>query len=398
MVYSRCIAVSVFWLCTILAAAAQPRHLYLTWAGEDTARTQTIVFQTLEKATDPRVDIFLTGGQKAKSIPSKTVMLRGLSRRVHWVTLTNLKPRATYKFRAGDKRYGMSSWHTFRTLPSDATPIKIIAGGDMYRHPETVQLLDAAALQTPDVALVGGDIAYADGKLNRMQFWDDWLDNWSQHLKVDNGRLVPMILAIGNHEVDGAFGQKKTQAPFYFGFFPQGPQPYFVRKLGGEIDLIVLDSGHVTSHASQVPFLETSLKRAQARFQVALYHVPCYPTHRPYDDEYSVLGRKYWVPIFDKYGVHLALENHDHVFKRSYPLKGNKIDRRGTVYLGDGCWGRTPRSVAGRRWYHVKASPTEHVWLLENKESGLKCQAIDKHGKVFDATTIDGRSNGRNVE
>lgn len=388
---------TLFLLALLLVGVeAQPRHLYLTWSREDTATTQTIVFQTLGKATEPRVEVRLASSSgKAKTIQSKTVVFRGLGRRVHWVTLTGLSPRTEYQFRAGDDRYGLSEWMTFRTLPADDSPIRVITGGDMYRHPETVDLLDAGSVYQPDVALVGGDIAYADGRPNRYLFWDDWLDNWSQRLKGPGGRIVPMILAIGNHEVSGGFGQPRRNAPYFFGYFPQGPNPYFTRKLGSEIDLVVLDSGHVTSHESQVPFLEQALEKSKARFKVALYHVPCYPTHRSFEGTYSKLGREHWVPVFDNHQLDLALENHDHVFKRTHPLKGNKINKNGTVYLGDGCWGRTPRTVAGRRWYHEKALPKEHIWLLQNRSDGLRCEAIDKQARIFDATTI--KSHGRST-
>ena len=377
-------------LCLLLSTScwSQPRHLYLTWERQNTANSQTIVFQTLDKATNPKVEIFVKKGGKPKVFPAKTVRLGNHSRRIHRVTITGLTAKTIYKFRAGDKRYGMSPWRTFKTLPKDDSPLKVITGGDLYSHRETVQLLAVGRTRAPDVALIGGDISYADGKLNRIAFWDQWLDNWQNYMNGKNGRIVPMILAIGNHEVNGAFGRTKSQAPFYFGFFPQGGEPYFRRDLGSEIDLIVLDSGHVTSHQSQRTFLESSLAKSQARFKVALYHVPCYPTHRPYEEQYSKQGRTHWVPLFDKYGLELALENHDHVFKRTHPLKGGKISSKGTVYLGDGCWGRTPRRVSAKRWYHVKASPTEHIWLLQNQAQNLRCTAIDKRGLVFDQTSI----------
>jgi hypothetical protein len=49
--------------------------------------------------------------------------------------------------------------------------------------------------------------------------------------------------------------------------------------------------------------------------------------------------------LFDRYGVQLAFENHDHTFKRTYPLRAGKLDPRGTVYLGDGCLSEHPRGV-----------------------------------------------------
>ncbi len=380
------------------AVFAQPRHLYLTWDSPDTAHTQTIVFQTLGKATSPRVEVKLNGPQgKATSLACQSVMLTGTQRRIHRLTLKGLTPGTKYQFRAGDERYGMSAWRSFRTLP-ESGPVKIVTGGDMYRHPETIQLLRAAASHRPDVALIGGDIAYADADLERIGFWDDWFDNWEQHLNPKDAPMVPMICAIGNHEVGGAFDRKKSDAPFFFAFFPQGGEAYFHRKLSQDCEVAVLDSSHVTSHQSQVPFLTSTLKSMQQRdipFRLALYHVPCYPTHRPADDPYAQRGRKYWVPVFDQFGLTAGLENHDHTFKRTHPLKNHKVDATGTVYLGDGCWGRTPRTVETGLPYLAKASSTYHVWMLTTDQGELLCEAVGRDGKVFDQVRLKGRSGGK---
>ncbi len=376
--------------------SARPRHLYLTWDNADTAHTQTVVFQTTGKAANPRVEVLLDGPSgKTSSLGVKSVMLAGTERRVHWVTLKGLTPSTVYKFRAGDDSFGLSPWKSFRTLAEDR-PLRIAAGGDMYRHPETVQLLKAIAVHKPDVALIGGDIAYADADLEKLGFWDDWFDNWADYLDPKDGPMVGMILAIGNHEVGGSFDRQKKDAPFFFTFFPQGGEPYFVRRLGLGTEVVVLDTSHVTHHKAQVPFLEKALKSMKERsvpYRLALYHVPCYPTHRPFGDGYSARGRQYWVPLFDRYKLSAGLENHDHTFKRTHPLVGGKITAGGTVYLGDGCWGRTPRTVA-RTPYAAKASSTYHVWLLTPEPQGMKCEAVGRDSKVFDRTVLPGRGRG----
>ena len=388
-----------FWLLLAGAGGAQPRHLYLTWDNEDTAHTQTIVFHTNAQATNPKVEIYLQGPQaKASNLAANSTVLAGTQRRVHFVTLKSLSPSTVYKFRAGDSRYGMSLWRSFRTLPADNRAVRVVAGGDMYRHPATVQLLKAAASHKPDVALIGGDIAYADADLDKISFWDDWFDNWNNYLNPKNGPMVGMICAIGNHEVGGAFDRSKKDAPFYFAFFPQGGEPYFVRRLSKNVEVVVLDSSHVTHHKAQAPFLEKALKSMQQRdvpFRLALYHVPCYPTHRPFDDPYARRGRQFWVPLFDKYGLTAGLENHDHTFKRTHPLKAGKVAQGGTVYLGDGCWGRDPRPLQGKHAYLAKASSTYHVWMLSSAKAGLQCQAVGRDGKVFDQTTLKARGGGQ---
>jgi hypothetical protein len=86
-----------------------------------------------------------------------------------------------------------------------------------------------------------------------------------------------------------------------------------------------------------------------------------------------------------------GLENHDHVLKRTHPLKGHKVNPEGTVYLGDGCWGRTPRAIPQVQWYHAKASSTYHVWLLRLEGSEIRCQAFSLNGAVVDKTTLKAR-------
>lgn len=389
----------ILWLVFQLGVYAQPRHLYLTWDNPDTAHTQTIVFQTVGKAANPHVEVKLDGAAgQATVLSCKTVMLTGTQRRIHRVTLTGLEAKTLYQFRAGDSTYGMTGWKSFRTLPTTG-PVKIVTGGDMYRHPETVQLLQAAARHKPDVALIGGDIAYADADLDKIGFWDDWFDNWADHLDSKNGPMVPMICAIGNHEVGGAFDRKKTDAPYYFAFFPQGGEAYFHRKLSQECEVVVLDSSHVTTHQAQVPFLTKTLASMQQRdisYRLALYHVPCYPTHRPANDPYGQRGRKHWVPLFDRYALTAGLENHDHTFKRTHPLKANKVTPGGTVYLGDGCWGRTPRTVDTSLPYLAKASSTYHVWMLTTEPGKtMLCEAVGRDGKVFDRVRVKARAGGQ---
>ena len=77
------------------------------------------------------------------------------------------------------------------------------------------------------------------------------------------------------------------------------------------------------------------------------------------------------------------------VYRRPQRLYSAYIfDLDGTVYLGDGCWGREPRSIEGKRWYAAKASPTYHLWMLRGEAEGLRCQAIGRDGKAFDQTLV----------
>jgi len=64
-----------------------------------------------------------------------------------------------------------------------------------------------------------------------------------------------------------------------------------------------LDSGHVYSHqGAQSRWLERTMKaNKHLEHQVAIYHVPLYPSHRSYNGALSLAGRLAWGPLFDKY-------------------------------------------------------------------------------------------------
>jgi hypothetical protein len=97
--------------------------------------------------------------------------------------------------------------------------------------------------------------------------------------------------------------------------------------------------------------------------------------------------------LFDRYELMAAFENHDHVFKRSHPIRGDRVDPTGTLYLGDGAFGRGPRVVDGprqvhlrRRWYLDRLVSRAHVWRVDVGTDGVIFAGIDEQGKVFDRT------------
>lgn len=376
-------------------ASPGPRHTYLTWQQTDTSTTMTVVFQTMTPLKNPVVHYGPESSPNLADYPltqkGRPTKFPGLNRWVHFVELTGLEPGQTYHFRAGGDAVGFGPEHKFRTMAIDSEPIRFVAGGDMWIEPATHQLLIQAASQSPQFALVGGDMAYADGRLSHVNFWDKWFDAWEELMVTPSGHMVPMILAVGNHETVGGFGRQPKDAPYYYNFFKQDKYAYFSRQMGPDIIVYVLDSGHTTPQdGAQAAWLAQEMKRtAQVPNRFALYHVPCYPSYPgAYNGPYESGGRKHWVPLFDRYRLTAAFENHYHTFKRTHPLRGGKVDPAGTVYLGDGCWGRPPRKVKAKRdWYEAVTASRRHIWLVDVEPgSGALYRAMDPHGKIFDST------------
>jgi len=381
-------------LMVTLVGQASPRHVYLTWQG-DTSRTMTVNYQAFEPAeastvyfdTKPRNG---RHGEYRYMAVGDSHQLADLTdeRRIHWVELENLAPGETYYFIAGNPRHGFTAERKFRTIPTGSQNLRFVTGGDMGVSTNVALLLQQAARLSPAFGVVGGDIAYANDVLTNYTRWDAWLDHWQTNMVTPAGYTIPMVLAIGNHETKSRMAPSPTNAQFYFTYFAQTrDQSFYARTFGKNLAMFLLDTGHVSPHdGEQAAWLDAQLTaHRNVPHKFAVYHVPLYPSHRAFDGASSVKGRQVWLPIFDKHGLTAAFENHDHTFKRTHLLRENKPDPRGTLYLGDGCWGMGARTVdAQRRWYETKAASIQHFWQVDVSRNRVEYRAINKEGNIFD--------------
>jgi phosphodiesterase/alkaline phosphatase D-like protein len=194
------------------AALAQPRHVYLTWQS-DPATTMTVNFQT-EKLTSPAPSgnvLYDTRSGVGRSYrlsatgSAAELELLPTTRFVHTIELSGLKPATTYYFVAGDSTAGYSAERRFVTAPDDDTPIRFVVGGDMAVSERASRLEMEAAKTEPLFCVLGGDLAYANGDPLLWEIWDRWLDSWQQHMVTPQGHTIPIVAAIGNHEVRGGY-------------------------------------------------------------------------------------------------------------------------------------------------------------------------------------------------
>ncbi len=388
---------SIFFLAvSTLMQAGAPQHLVFTymgdpstsltanwqWIGEERGDEALVQYDIVSRADNP--DAY------ASEAMGTVFAIPGLKDRVMArVQLHNLKPDTTYYLRVGQAGKEFSKEVKVRTIPADDQPLCFVTGGDMGTSQDVRTLLKHAASYNPQFSAVGGDIAYANGKLDSVGDWDTWLTYYTEEMVTADGYTIPLLLAVGNHEVRGGFEKTTSEAPFFFGFFGQDPdQSFFKRTFGSNLVLFALDSGHTTSHDSQVDWLNRELTASKdIRYKAAIYHVPLYPSHRDFMGYYSRLGRQHWESVFDAHGLTVAFENHDHTFKRSHFMKGGKkvAEGEGTLYLGDGCWGRSARTISLETpWYLEKQGAIKHFWVVDVAPDHMTYRAVDIENRVFD--------------
>jgi hypothetical protein len=309
--------------------------------------------------------------------------------------LTGLAPGTDYTFKIGKQ----SPAYRFRTMPAKATDaITFVSGGDCGVNPAALANNQQAARQDPMFAVVGGDLGYDNGRSVETSL--AFLKNYSRTMVGRDGRLIPLVAAIGNHEVDGGSAKPREKATSFYPLF-EGPYPetgYATLDFGDYLSLVLLDTGHTSPiDGDQATWLEKTLKAREDHPNVfVVNHVPAYPSFRN-PEAAAVKGaekakpgtgelqRKHWVPLFDKHRIPVVLEHHDHTFKRTKPLPDGLPHENGVLYLGDGSWGRL-RSPKKADPLHVMAKTSDEYHLSVHRVQGEERfhLAMDKDGRIMD--------------
>ncbi|MGA8164035.1 MAG: fibronectin type III domain-containing protein [Waddliaceae bacterium] len=387
-----------FFFCLLLSPflcrGDDPIAVYLTWQGNPQT---TMTVQWLSPLTETTSEVYYQNidadGWKI-AVGTHENMPNGLPYLVHRVELTQLTPGASYFFKPGKWERGP---YKFRTMPLNLENVRFAVGGDMY-HDELdfcVRTNRQVARVDPMFVLVGGDLAYAEGRFpqknNENQHrWVEWLAAWSHSMITPHGYMIPLLPTVGNHDTIGRYDQTPRQASLFYSLFAfPSEQGFQVLDFGHHLSIFALDSGHTHPiDGLQAQWLYHALKnRRQIPYKFAFYHVPAFPSVRRFDGEYNRQIRQHWVPIFETFGLSAAFEHHDHAYKRTYPLYQGHVDPHGVLYLGDGGWGvkhpRRPKSPK-KVWYLVKTARERHFILVDVKGKDCYFTAINDRGQVID--------------
>ena len=401
----RLITLSIFFLSSWLQARKGIEEVLFTWT-ESPSTTLNVVWLVEEneptrfKWGKQGEEINQNAVIKRQSFYEKTLSFWGLALDVKngrfslpslkdadvevcQVQLTGLRPDTIYCVKLGKKEFKA------RTLPAQRPDrISFVTGGDMMHKPEWHKDgVQAMASRSPDFALIGGDLAYANGQ--DWKRWLDWIEIYADHARSSDGLSIPFVVAIGNHEVIGGYGQIPEKAPLFYNIFsfPQENDATYMIDMYEDLSVLVLNTNHTRPVEDQVEFIEQALSLRKTRKHLfALYHFPAYGIVKGgLGNPISQSMRKHWTPLFDKYGLDAAFENDHHIYKRSKLIKGGKVDESGTLYIGDGAWGVKTRSFdASDLWYVKEASPTMHVIEVVIENNVRTYRAINHDQKVFD--------------
>ena len=182
---------------------------------------------------------------------------------------------------------------------------------------------------------------------------------------------VAVVGTLGNHDV------RVQRGRYQFASLSM-PGPYYRRRFG-DVELFALDSNNVS--AVQTSWLARALASSTAPWKVAAFHHPAFSCGS-YRSHPEVVRR--WVPLFERYGVQLALSGHDHNYQRFVPRRGVMYvihgGGAGAFYPIAACPSGYPRRIRARR---------EHGWLyLVFSETRMVGWTVNMSGRRTDRFTV----------
>lgn len=349
--------------------------------------------------------------QEADTIKLDHLEQRG-RRSVHSALLNNLIPNTLYEVQIHYDNQLQASFN-YETFPDETSTRNLVisTGGDLGDRNVGRQMTLQVGLSNPDVIVVGGDLAYDDGLQTCYFTWDNFLRSFAVST-LNAGRLIPFLFSIGNHDLGlNPLSQRNlsqtAEGPLYHVFFPQNTVPgldqngnpiskvpalpdrrsYHYHKLGKLVHLN-LDSGYVTYFNEQMDFISTVAKAYQRYIKIVSLHNPAYYACKINNDQAVQETIMKWIPLFDQYKFMSIFENHEHCFKKSFPLKGGHFDEDGIYYLGNGNWGAQlshPCRVNNATGILEVANADNHYWLVNVSyaEGLIRYSAFDSQGDAL---------------
>ena len=299
----------------------------------------------------------------------------------HSVVFENLKPNTLYAYRVGFAE-NWSEWIQFKTANDTYSPTQFVyfgdAQNDILNHWSRV--IRMAYKTAPDASFVihAGDLVDSAHKDNE----------WAQWFKA--GGFIhsqwTAIPVVGNHEFqrfDGYEGTLPRRLSIQW-------RPQFTLPVEENLDeklhetvysveyqdilILVLNStGHLEE---QTEYIREKLTNSDAKWKIVTNHHSVFSPAEGRDFEYA---RKVWKPMFEKYGVDLVLNGHDHTYARGHtPVKSQNVNESGifkTLYV---------TSVSGPKQYKI-----DKVKIKNYEVDGYKSDKMGEETQFFQVINID---------
>ena len=219
-----------------------------------------------------------------------------------------------------------------------------------------------------ELVVLAGDNIYNNGEIEKINaaFERPYQELLKQGVKFQ--------ACLGNHDIRTDNGEPQVLYP---GFNMQGRYYTFGQDL---VQFFALDTNHNADWKAQLTWLDKELSRSKAPWKIVFGH------HQIYSSGHYGLNQpfiKTLSPIFQKHGVQLYINGHDHDYERTRSING-------TTYLTCGA-GAGTRPVGASQWT-VRAASKLSFAAFELYSDRLEISGIDTKSVIFDKGIIPVKS------
>jgi len=314
----------------------------------------------------------------------------------HKVNLNGLLPDTTHCYRIylpvlGSTNSYKADEAVFKTFPDEkATSFSFLSFGDSGSNSEPQKKIAEMMSKFSNVyfTLHTGDLV--DSGLDA--------DANSQYFKMYGEMLkkIPFYIALGNHDYGKDFNSEETKNflkenfTLYHNCPLNGLCPHYYYFDIANARFIILDSNRfyginsapeLTKGSAQYLWLEKVLKNTNKTWKFIVLHEPVYSSgeHGIIEDENNTLA-----PLFEKYGVDIVFQGHDHNYERTKPIKENLPDETGVIYITLGGGGRDLYTKGDDNDWSEVFILKHHFAYVTIEDKKLIFNVYDMNGELID--------------
>lgn len=307
----------------------------------------------------------------------------------HELILGDLKPNTTYTYDVlgNGSPEGMGS---FTTFPDKIVPFRFIVIGDTRsRHDIHRRNVERMIAEKPLFVINTGDLV-GDG-LN-IHHWEKFFE-----INKDLMRSTPYYAALGNHEDDSRY---------YYDFFSlPGNERYYTFNVGDAL-FVVLDSEgpafqtpayikkenreyfwnnyNLKYFEEQKAWLDHTLTmHKDAGYIFVFFHAPLFSV-KPSRVEDAKMRRAFWGDIFERHGVQVVMNGHDHHYHHAFA--------GGTHYITTAGGGAGLYDATALQPETVKVAKVEHFVVVDVGLQQAVLRAIDINGNLIEEIQVPKRN------
>ena len=388
-----------------------PDRIILTFNGDPSSsravtwRTDTTISKSYAEIAEALVDSTFTKNSETFIAETEKFNLglyksnKSFNVNYHSVVFKNLKSDTKYLYRVGTDNY-WSEWIQFKTAKNFYSPTQFVYFGDAQNDilSHWSRVIRAAYLTAPKASFVihAGDLV---DKAHKDYEWAQWFK--AGGFIHSQWTAIPVV---GNHEFQSIGNSSPKRLSIQWR--PQFNLPV-EKDLNSKLhetvytvnyqDVMVLVLNSNDFLEMQTDYIKNKLSNSKAKWKIVTCHHSIFSPAKGRDFEYA---RKNWKPLFEKYGVDLVLNGHDHTYARGHvPIKSSKFNNKGdfnTLYV---------TSVSGPKQYKIDlkglkkyikdgyhndkiGEKTQFFQVISIENEKLIYTAYDSLGEIFDKAII----------